>query len=218
MEIVSTVRQTVQDALTTYQAGQVHEAHRTLFDMNRVVRSHLEHLPELARVPNFGKAYTVLTMLHKDGDVDELQQIASIGYLALSLAMEQEPSETVNLTRDRYLLLFNGEDGIEWTISTALPSGKPVSPLFFSSNVDSQFNRRSKFLKLLYSDQERIKSIAPHFDMVRQGLDEFDDLLKRDYFGRDKTRSEVLSEGEEHHKKLQDHLYEQLVVEQDYDF
>lgn len=222
----NSIHQEAREAVADYQAGRRREAHSSLFNIHRRVRSDLSQIPNFAEDSGLGEGYTILTMLHQNGDVDELQQISSIGYLLLSLSIEKIPEESLGLTWNRFLLLYSGREGFEWTIATGSPSKQSHSPATPMWGIDSGFNRESKFAMLLHSDLNSVRTffqgrsqIPTDMDnLIRSETENFESLVDREYFGQGKTREQVLNEAAQLHDEMQTYLFKRLVVEQDIDF
>ena len=148
-------------------------------------------------------------------DIDTLQMIASISYLCISKAIEQD-STNLNLYKERLLMLRIGHDSFKYTVMSSLDLN---SGGFMSFSIDnSDLKARDAIYKMEITDIELHPQLYRQVPFFKEIKDEFDEKISRKFFIPEKTLDNIIKSGIENHKKLLQYLENRVISEEDVDF
>ena len=144
-------------------------------------------------------------------DIDDRQQIISLAYLLLSDAIKKNPTN-LNLIRNRILVMLNDRDAFQYTITSATNN---------SSGFDfmglSQFESRDALYTMIYSDLAK-SSVFKNIPQLNATLADLERKIDNNFFGQNKSRAIIVSEGEKNHTKVLTFLREKVYDNADIDF
>ena len=193
-----------------YQGHDGDEVYHPLYLAWRSIQNDPTQLNRIYDYATFGFALSVFLNYGTVHDTDDKQQIASIAYLFLSLAIEKEP-DIVNLYRNRIILLITQSEALNWTIDSVI--NKDVSaynPMSFFHVSDA----KDVLLKMLYSDLSIDASLMQN-DMLAAKKRELDIKITTGFLGR---KESIIAKGKQHHCEICEYLKNKVLVEQDIDF
>ncbi len=210
-EIVSLAKR----ANAQYQQESVTDARQLLVQIYRSVKSNPGQLKEVNDYSALGTAFLMMLDQNLSDDIDTLQMMASVSYLCISKAIEQDNSN-LNLYKDRLLMLRIGHDPFKYTVMSALNlnAGGFMS---FSMGM-SDLEARDSIYKMEIADLELHPQLYQQVPFFKERKDEFDEMIGREFFMPERTLDNVIQTGIENHKKLLDYLENMVLNEEDVDF
>ena len=144
-------------------------------------------------------------------DIDDRQQLSSIAYLFLSLAIQNNQSD-INLVLTRLLVMLNNREALEYTVSSVV--NKDEGMMFM--NMGS-FNARDALFKMEYADLSRDHRLLT-VDTFAQAYQDLMSKIQSGFFGKSKTDVSIITEGRKLHKEVLDYLVNKVIEEIDIDF
>ncbi len=147
-------------------------------------------------------------------DFDTQQTIASLGYLFISKAIEND-NNNLNLIKDRLLLLKIGHEPLKYTVMSIINRG--VSPLT-SSFAMSSISARDEIYKMEIADLELHPQLYRQVPFFKERKDYFDQKVNTGFFKPDNTYAEIIKSGIEFHGKLLSYIENKVIKQGDIDF
>lgn len=196
-----------------YKGFDGDEVYHPLYLAWRSIQNDSTQLNRIYDYATFGFALSVFLNYGTVHDIDDKQQIASIAYLCLSLAIEKEP-DIVNLYRNRIMLLLTQSEALHWTIDSVINKDVSVyNPMSFFHTFDA----KDALLKMLYSDLSIDTSLMQN-DILASKKHELDIKITTGSLGRDQTQESIIAKGKQHHHEICEYLKNKILIEQDIDF
>lgn len=209
-EIVSLAKR----ANAQYQQERVTDGRQLLIQIYRSVKSDPGQLQNVTDFSSLGTSFLMMLDQNLSDDIDTLQMMASISYLCISKAIEND-STNLNLYKDRLLMLRMGHDPFKYTVMSALNLGGD----FFSMSMGmSDLEARDAIYKMEIADLELHPQLYRQVSFFKERKDEFDEMIGRQFFMPEKTLDNVIKSGVENHKRLLDYLENRVINEEDVDF
>lgn len=190
---------------------------REFRSLHGLVKQNLRELPALLEVRDLGKVYMIAADLAMSGDDDFAQQIASLGYLMLSLGKEIQPGNAINYVKDRYFIMSECEKVFIHTVRLALNEPPRGDLAFFSPSYQADMYPWRKYYAMQYVDLRLLGPLvqADGFEPMKEHWDSLEAKREGGYFGRAKSLAELSSEGQKHHVELTKYLAKRIVIDQD---
>lgn len=207
-EIVSLARK----ANAQYQSEQVTDGRQLLIQIYRSVKADPGQLRDVKDFSALGTSFLMMLDLNLSDDIDTLQMMASISYLCISKAIQNDKSN-LNLYKDRLLLLRIGHEPFSYTVMAALG----LANSFFSI-IPPQMTARDAIYKMEIADLELNPALYRQVPFFKERKDEFDEMIGRQFFMPEKTLDNVIKTGVENHNKLLEYLDNRVLNEEDVDF
>jgi hypothetical protein len=210
-EIVSLAKR----ANSQYQNENVSDGRQILIQIYRSVKSNPGQLKDVKDFSSIGTAFLMMLDQNLSDDIDTLQMMASISYLCISKAIEND-KENLNLYKDRLLMLRMGHDPFKYTVMSGLDlnAGGFMS---FSMGM-SDLTARDAIYKMEIADLELHPLFYRQVPFFKERKDEFDEMIGRQFFMPEKTLENVVKSGVENHKKLLSYLENRVINDEDVDF
>jgi len=210
-EIVKLAKQ----ASLLYENDNVREAVDIAIQIYRQIKFSPAQLGDVTNFEDLGKAFVIMLNHKISSDIDTLQMIASVGYLCISKAIEND-KRNLNLYKDRLFLLILGHEPFKYTVMSALNlnSGGFSSFSMGSSNIEA----RDAIYKMEISDIEQNPILCRQYDIFQERRIQFEEKISRDFFRPDRTKEEVIKSGLENHARLLEYLENRVINEEDVDF
>lgn len=207
-EIVSLAR----NANAQYQSEQVTNGRQLLIQIYRSVKADPGQLRDVKDFSALGTSFLMMLDQNLSDDIDTLQMMASISYLCISRAIQNDKSN-LNLYKDRLLLLRIGHEPFSYTVMAALG----LANSFFSI-IPPQMTARDAIYKMEIADLELNPALYRQVPFFKERKDEFDEMIGRQFFMPEKTLENVIKSGVENHNKLIEYLENRVFNEEDVDF
>lgn len=210
-EIISLAKR----ANAQYQQERITDGRQLLVQIYRSVKSDPGQLRNVKDFSVLGTSFLMMLDQNLSDDIDTLQMMASISYLCISKAIEQD-SSNLNLYKDRLLMLRIGHDPFKYTVMSALDLNAGGFMSFSMGNSD--LKARDAIYKMEIADLELHPQLYRQVPFFKERKDEFDEKIGRQFFMPEKTLDNVIKSGVENHKKLLDYLENRVINEEDVDF
>lgn len=201
-----------QQAMACLESGNDGDAvYHPMYKAWREIQHNPSQLQDVHDKALLGNGLFVFISYGTVQDIDDRQQIISLAYLLLSDAIKKNPSD-LNLRRNRILVMLQDREAFQYTVSSATNT---------SSGFDfmglSQFESRDALLTMLYSDL--VKSPAfRNIPMLNATLADLERKIDSNFFGQNKSRAIIASDGEKNHNKVFTFLHEKVYDNADVDF
>jgi hypothetical protein len=209
-EIVSLAKK----ANAQYQQNVVTDARQLLVQIYRSVKSDPTQLKNVKDFSSVGTSFLMMLDQNLSDDVDTLQMMASISYLCISKAIQND-SSNLNLYKDRLLMLRIGHDPFQYTVMHALDIN--TNPFSYMGSL-ATYSARDAIYKMEIADLELHPALYQQVQFFRERKDEFDEMIGRQFFMPEKTLDNVIKSGYENHLKLLEYLENRVIEEGDVDF
>lgn len=187
------------------------EVYHPLYLAWRSFQYNPRQLKNIVNYGNFGKGMSAFLSYGTVSDIDDKQQIASIGYLFLSLAIQKNPND-VNLILNRLIIMLSNREALEYTVSSVV--NKDID--LFMMNM-SQLRARDSLFKMEYADllkDHRLLSV----DLFANAFQNIKSKIQSGFFGRNETDASIIKEGEELHNEITEYLRKKVLEDNDIDF
>lgn len=208
-EVVDLARQ----AIGIY-ANDSSQGRQLLVKVYRSVKQDPLQLKNVTDYASVGKAFSIMIMEKLSDDIDNLQMMASVGYLCLSKAIETDKSN-VQIYIDRLLLLHLGHEPLKYTVMIALGLG---GMSFGISGQMAPIKARDAIYRMEIADLDLNPTIYNQIEFFNKRKTELDDMISREFFLPEKTKVEVVKKGTENHNQLHKYLVNRILEEGDVDF
>lgn len=203
----------VRSALQKYASGIDGDAvYHPLYKAWKSFVNDPSQLSQIQDFTQFGKGLMFFLSYGTVKNESEAQQIASVGYLFTSKALEQNPNN-VNLYKDRLILMLTNAKAIEYTVSEVVNSD---SGFTFMSTLH-RFDARDAMLKMEFADLSANRNLM-NITMFKNAYDNIRAKIEDDFFGPNKTESDIIREGKEKHAEVVAYLEEKIIENCDVDF
>lgn len=202
----------VKQALAQLGAGNDGDAiYHPLYKAWRSFQNNPSQLKNIINAGEFGKGMMVFLSYGTVTDIDDRQQLSSIAYLFLSLAIRNNQSD-INLVLTRLLVMLNNREAFEYTVSSVV--NKDVGMMFM--NMGS-FNARDALFKMEYADLSRDHRLLS-VNIFVQAYQDLRNKIQSGFFGQSKSDVSIITEGRNLHKEVLDYLVNKVIEENDIDF
>ena len=202
----------VQTALSQLSIGNDGDAvYHPLYKAWKSICRDPKQLSYCKNIGNIGMGMMIFLSYGTVQDIDDKQQISSIGYLCLSLALRNNPNDA-NLLKNRLLLMLMNREAFEYTVSSVVNKDKSI--MFISM---SPFTARDAMFKMEYADLSKDPRLLS-IDMLRTAKADLQNKINSGFFGNSQTERSIIAKGEEHHKEVLDYLVEKVIDDEDVDF
>lgn len=203
------IEQYVAEAIAELKAGNDGDAvYHPLYKAWNGFRHNPAILKEVTDYAQFGSGMLIFLSFGTISDIDTQQQVASIAYLFLSKAIKEKAN--ANHIKNRLLLMVMAKEPLSYTVMSILNCS-------MYSIIPPWMKARDAMYKMQYADMCTDSRICDFIGMTNQKT-ELEEKIKADFFGRGKTRENIIEEGTHLHAKLLDHLEEMVLVDEDIDF
>lgn len=158
-----------------------------------------------------GTSFLLMLDQNLSDNIDTLQTIASISYLCISKAIQND-NANLNLYRERLLLLKIGHEPFKYTVLDALDLWGNM----FSTS--SALEARDAIFKMEIADLELHPALYRQLSFLKERKDEFDKMISKQFFLPENTLENVIKSGVENHNILLEYLENKVINEEDVDF
>lgn len=201
-----------QEALSNLQRGNDGDAvYHPMFKAWREIQRNPNLLKDVKNKALLGNGLFVFLSYGTVQDIDDRQQIISLAYLLISDALKSNPND-LNLIRNRLLLMLQDREAFQYTVSSATNN---------SSGFDfmglSQFESRDTLYSMLYSDLKK-SPLFTSIPVLNSTLIDIERKIDGNFFGQNKNRTALVSDGEKNHAKVLTFLQEKVYDNEDIDF
>lgn len=203
----------VNRAMTELRKGNDGDAtYHPLYLAWRSFQRNPEQLTRIQDFATFGMGLTTFLSYETVSDIDEKQQISSIAYLFLSLAILKNKDD-VRSYRTRALLMIQNKDALFYTVSSVVNKG---SSMFFDMGM-GQFKVRDAIAKMMYADL-LITPDCNSVELFASNKRDIERRIKSGTYGDNMDEMTMVRQGLKHHVDICAYLNEKVLVEQDIDF
>jgi hypothetical protein len=167
----------------------------------------------LKEVTNYYAVGCALSMFISYGtvsDIDIRQSIASVAYMFLSLAIEQEPNND-NYYTTRVILMHEQREALEYTVSSVV--NKDMGFMFMNLHA---FKSRDALFKMIYHDLAARPALVK-FQLLSDIKNDLENKIKNNFFAN-QTQSDVYVTGKRHHQEVLEYIKEKVLEDEDIDF
>lgn len=203
--------QYVMEAFT--QAAMGNEGDAIYHPLYKAWRSYQADPSQLQRVKDaaaYGLGLLQFLLFGTIDDIDIQQQIASISYMFLSKAIEDD-SLNSDLYLRRLLLIQHSRNAFEYTVSSVVNEGADL----FSMSM-FPFTQRDALYKMEYADLTSNPALM-NIDIFRNRKYDLDKKIQNNFFSG-KDAYDVILEGKELHKKILRYIEYKVLECEDIDF
>ena len=202
----------VNQALSQLEAGNDGDVvYHPLYKAWRSFQNNPSQLKKIINAGQFGKGLMVFLSYGTVTDIDDRQQLSSIAYLFLSLAIHNNQSD-VNLVLTRLLVMLNNREAFEYTVSSVV--NKDEGMMFM--NMGS-FNARDALFKMEYADLSRDHRLLS-VNIFAQAYQDLRSKIQSGFFGQSKSDVSIIRQGRNLHKEVFEYLVNKVVEENDIEF
>lgn len=202
----------VNQALAQLGAGNDGDAvYHPLYKAWRSFQNNPSQLKKIINAGEFGKGMMVFLSYGTVTDIDDRQQLSSIAYLFLSLAIQNNPSD-INLVLTRLLVMLNNREAFEYTVSSVVNKNEDMMFMNMGS-----FNARDALFKMEYADLSRDHRLLS-VDIFAQAYQDLRRKIQSGFFGQSKSDVSIITEGKNLHKEVLEYLENKVIEENDIDF
>lgn len=203
-----------QRANAQYQQERVTDGHQLLVQIYRSVKSDPAQLRNVKDFSPLGTSFLIMLEQNLSDDIDTLQMMATISYLCMSKAIQND-SSNLNLYKDRLLMLRVGHDPFQYTVMHALSIKS--NPFSFMGSFAS-YSARDAIYKMEIADLELHPQLYKEVPFFKERKDEFDEMVDRQFFMPEKSLDNIVKSGLENHSKLLAYLEKRVIEESDVNF
>lgn len=199
-----------QQAISCLQSGNDGDAvYHPMFNAWREIQQNPSQIKFVQDKALLGTGLFILISYGIVQDIDDRQQIISLAYLLLSDAIKKNPTD-LNLIKNRILVMLNDREAFLYTVSSATNTSSGFDLL-------SQFKSRDALYTMIYSDLAKSPAFRniPLFDATLKDLER---KIDNNFFGENKGRATVVSDGEKNHAKVLTFLHEKVYDNADVEF
>ncbi|WP_253298528.1 hypothetical protein [Bacteroides cellulosilyticus] len=168
-------------------------------------------LKKIINAGSFGKGMMIFLSYGTVTDIDYKQQLASIAYLFLSLAIQNNQNDA-NLILTRLLVMQNNREAFEYTVSSVV--NKDEGMMFMNMNP---FKARDAIFKMEYADLSKDSHLLS-VDIFTQAYQDLRSKIQSGFFGQNKSELSIITEGKNLHKEVTEYLVNKILEENDIDF
>ena len=212
MRQLTETEQFVNEAIQQLMMGNDGDA--TYHPLYKAWRSYRNNPEQLKSIQNHGKYGMGLMIFLSYGtiyDIDDKQQLASIAYLFISMAIDKNPSD-VNLLKNRLILMISNHEAFEYTVSSVVNKNAD----FFSMNM-FPFKARDAMYKMEFADLSKDNRLLS-VDILDNKYRDLRNKISSNFFGINQTSASIISDGTRHHKEVSAYIYNKVIVDEDIDF
>jgi hypothetical protein len=202
----------VEEALGKLQMGIDGDAvYHPLYKAWRAIQNEPSCLKEITDKATIGNGLLVFISFGTVSDIDDRQQILSLAYLLISEAIEKKSSD-INLIKNRLFVMLQDKEAFQYTVSSVVnkDSGFDFMGL-------SQFNSRDSLLKMIYADLSKATTLR-NIPLLSSTFADLEKKISSDFFGTNKSKSDIIREGNNYHQEVLSYLREKVFTNKDIDF
>lgn len=204
--------QYVNQALAQLQIGNDgDEVYHPLYLAWRSFQRNPDQLNSISNYGNFGMGFSIFLSYNTVSDIDDRQQLASIAYLFISKAIEQNPSNP-NLYKNRLLILMQHNEAFQYTVSSVVNKDSD----WFNMSLNP-FKARDAMYKMEYYDL-CVSPLLMQIDMFASQKKNLENKIRSEFFGRNETEISIKQQGLALHQEVLAYLEKKVLEEQDLDF
>lgn len=212
---VSQMETFVKEAISNLKRGNDGDAvYHPLYKAWREFKYAPDKLKEVKDYGSFGMGMMIFLSYGTISDIDIKQQIATISYLFLSMAIEDEP-ENVNYRKNRVMLIEENLWELQFTVANILDEGN--FDIFSITSTLSQFNRRDALYKMQYYDLISAPALATNEYFFKIHCD-LTNKVKSGFFNQVTSNNKIYMDGRKHHEDMLEYLKQRVFEDQDIDF
>lgn len=202
----------VVQALTQLGAGNDGDAvYHPLYKAWRSFQNNPGQLKKIINAGSFGKGMMIFLSYGTVTDIDDKQQLASIAYLFLSLAIQNNQNDA-NLILTRLLVMLNNREAFEYTVSSVV--NKDEGMMFMNM---TPLKARDAMFKMEYADLSKDSHLLS-VDIFMQAYQDLRSKIQLGFFGQNKSELSIITEGKNLHKEVTEYLVNKILEENDIDF
>ena len=202
----------VVQALTQLGAGNDGDAvYHPLYKAWRSFQNNPGQLKKIINAGSFGKGMMIFLSYGTVTDIDDKQQLASIAYLFLSLAIQNNQNDA-NLILTRLLVMLNNREAFEYTVSSVV--NKDEGMMFMNM---TPFKARDAMFKMEYADLSKDSHLLS-VDIFMHAYQDLRSKIQLGFFGQNKSEFSIITEGKNLHKEVTEYLVNKILEENDIDF
>lgn len=208
------IQEQAEKFIQEYKSQNIDNARAILFSIYHLVKSDPSELNILSNYNSVGIAFLTMIIEKISNDQDVNQMIASVGYLCLSKAIENDQGN-IDLYKNRLLLLQIAHKPLIYTIILGLKiNAHPLT----SDGAYAPIRARDEIYKMEISDLESLPMLYEEFPIFRERKAYFSSLQQDEHFGKKLTLIELINQGKINHNILSNYLNFRILVENDIDF
>lgn len=201
-----------QQAMFCLQSGNDGDAvYHPMFMAWREIQQNPSLLKDVQNKALLGNGLFVFISYSTVQDIDDRQQIISLAYLLISDALTKNPKD-LNLIRNRILVMLHDKEAFQYTVSSATNTSSGFDFMGFS-----QFESRDALYSMIYSDLAKSTAFT-NIPMLNATLRDLERKIDSNFFGQNKSRATVASDGEKNHDKVLTFLRKKVYDNADIDF
>jgi hypothetical protein len=185
-----------------------------LVDIYHSVKYNPTQLKDVKDFESLGEAFLFMLDQGLSDDIDTLQMMASLAYLFISKALQQNTSNP-DLIKDRLLVLRIGHEAISYTVMSILAD---EGVIYFSMMGNPNLKARDAIYKMEIADLEANPILYLRMEYFSERKNEFDAKIRNEFFSPEKTKESIIETGINMHKKLFNYLENKVLVDGDVDF
>jgi len=204
-----------KQAIAEYQNENPSKAGNYLVQIYKSVKMDPAKLYEVSDFGILGKSFLLMLDQRLSDDKGALQTMASIGYLCLTKALDED-MENLNLYTDRLLLLRMGHDPLKSSVMSALHLN--VEGLRSFSKDSSDLQARGAIYKMEIADLILHPELYQQIELFNKRKNELDEMINEEPFIHEQSTDKIIMTGVENHKKLFNYLEYRVMEERDVDF
>lgn len=193
------------------QGNDGDDVYHPLYLAWRSVQKNPLQLNSIRNFETFGMGFFIFLSYGTVSDIDDKQQLASLAYLYISMAIEQNPSN-LNNYKNRLLVMLGNHEAFSYTVSSVVNKGGNL----FSMNFMA-FDARDAMFKMEYSDLSK-SPVLLQIDMFAAKKRDLDNKISDGFFGTNKTIESIILQGQKHHNEVLHYLKKKVLQDQDLDF
>lgn len=197
-----------------YQNGKVTDGRQLLIQIYSSVKSHPGQLKNVKDFSSIGNSFLMMLNENLSDDIDTLQMMASVGYLCISKAIENDKTN-LNLYKDRLLILRIGHEALKYTVMSAFNIGGSSFGIMAQM---APLKARDAIYKMEIADLELNPQLYRQVPFFKERKEEFDEMVGRHFFLPEETLENVIKSGLENHINLLEYLSIRVIDEEDVDF
>ncbi|MDE7025882.1 MAG: hypothetical protein K2O88_08405 [Paramuribaculum sp.] len=200
-----------QEAILALQLGMpADNTYHPLYKAWQLWRGNPSELKQIEDKATFANGMMILLSYGTVHDIDTQQQIASVAYLFISMAIEETPN--INLYKNRVILMISNEEAFRYTVSSVVNKGCGM----FMMSLQPLLARDALF-KMIYSDISTNPALCS-VDLIAKRKKDLDVKIENGFFGKDEDSVTTTSEGKSNHSEVVEYLRKMVLEDEDVDF
>ncbi len=202
----------VQEALSQFSLGNDgDEVYHPLYKAWRSFQRNPSQLKHIIDCGKYGMGLMIFLSYGTISDIDIKQQISSIAYLFLSKEIQKNPN-SINLYKNRLILMLSNHEAFEYTVSSVVNSGKD-----FMDRSMSPFEARDAMYKMEFSDLSKGPQLLS-VEILAQKFIELKNKISSGFFGPNENNLTIIDQGNSLHIEILNYLEDKVIDNEDIDF